>query len=793
MGRLVAESPHPSLPAYAGEIIGRKSEIAEVRQLLSRARLLTLTGPGGVGKTRLAIHVATHVQRAFSDGVCLVELSPVQDDRLLAMAIAETLGTQDEVPQLSTESMIEYLWAKQVLLILDNCEHLVEACARLAGALLTVAPKVQVLATSREPMGVPGETVFVVPPMSLPGAGDRVTGNDVHRYDALALLLDRARRAAPQTDISSSPAAVAQLCRLLDGLPLAIELAVVWLRVLSLDQIIDRLDGRLDFLSQGYRTALPRHQTLRAAVEWSFDLCSAQEQILWERLSVFSGGFDLAAAEEICSAEPLGREDILPLLADLTEKSIVTSETCGARSRYRILETLREYGHERLSRRDAASSLQRRHAVYYQGLAQRNKTRWFGPDQVEYFTTIALELPNLRTAMEFCLGADFRIEEAVQTYTSLNGYWIFFAGPAEARHWFDRLLTVEQIPSRARFDVLATGVLFALMQGRQATAQRLIDECTSLAGQTGCEEALAMIRYLSGRLALMRGDYRSSIDQLERSWEWYEYNLDQIRITRVPNDAFMPAFYLALAGIFAEDPRAGRWIARCREIAETGDARGEVAMGMWAAGVERWHAGDLEQAASLFRSSLSLERSTGYRYNPAWTVEFLAWIAAAQGHDMHAAHLMGAAGTMRNMLEVSLEGFRAYDEAHRACETSVRARLSEQDYHMAVGTGATFDLNQAIAVALQEPAEPAPASASAPPESVLTPRELEVAGLIAEGVRNKDIAARLVISQRTAEGHVEHILEKLGFTSRTQVASWYVNHITRSPDEEGPASRQARP
>ncbi|TMR28358.1 LuxR family transcriptional regulator [Nonomuraea zeae] len=689
--------------------------------------------------------------------------------------------------------MIEYLRSKQLLLILDNCEHLVDACARLAGTLLAVAPLVQVLATSRESLGVPGETLFIVPPMSFPAAGDDVTGDDVSRYDALALLVERARNAAPEFDISIDHVAAGRLCRLLDGIPLAIELAVVWLRVLSLDQIIDRLDDRLHFLSQGYRTALPRHQTLRAAVEWSFNLCSTQEQILWERLSVFSGGFDLAAAEEVCSAEPLAREDILPLLAVLTEKSIVTSQTCGTRSRYQVLETLRQYGHERLTKDEATSALGRRHAEYYQALAERYRTRWFGPDQVECFAAIAPELPNLRTALNHCLGDDLRIEEAIRMFTSLYGYWIFFGGPAEARHWFDRLLTYQRMSPRARFDVLATGVLFALMQGRQATAQPLIEECTSLAGHSGCGEALAMGRFLSGRLTLMKGDYQGAVDLLDPSREWYEHNLDEIPITRVLRDAFMPAFYLALAAIFADDPRAGGWLARCRDIAEAGGARGEISMSTWAAGVERWRAGELEQAASLFQASLRLERSTGYRYSPAWTVESLAWIAAAQGRDAHAAHLIGAAATMRRLLEVSLQGFHAYNDAHQACESAVRARLSEEDFQKAVDAGAQLTFDQAIAFALNEPAEsetepssePAPTSASAltPPQSGLTSRELEVAALIADGVRNKDIAARLVISQRTAEGHVEHILEKLGFTSRTQVAAWYVNHVAPPQDE----------
>lgn len=783
MGRPAAEQITPTLPAETGEIIGRKREIGEIRSLLSATRLLTLTGTAGVGKTRLATHVAAHARRAFPDGVWLVELASLQDEQLLAVAVAEALGLQEEMPQPSTESMIDCLRTKQLLLVLDNCEHLVEACARLADALLGAAPGVRLLATSREALGVPGETPFIVPPLSLPAPGDEVTGGDVLRYDALALLAERARNIAPEVDIVSQPAAAARLCRLLDGIPLAIELAAVWLRVLSLDQIIDRLGHRLRFLTRGYRTALPRHQTLGAAVEWSFELCSVQEQIMWERLSVFAGGFDLAAAEEVCSAAPLAREDVLPLLAALTGKSIVTRETCGTRVRYRILETLRQYGQDRLDRSETTPATRRRHAEHYQRLAERNRAGWFGSNQVECFVRVVPELPNLRAALEHCLGEDLRVEEAMRIFTSLEGYWTFFGGPSEARHWIDRLLGCRQLTGRDRFGVLTVGTFFALMQGRNDLARPLLEECRLLADAWDRQGPKAVTRFLSGRLTLMEGDYQEAVRLLEPVLDWYEDDTGEITEDGVLRNAFLPTFYLALSAIFAGDPRAGGWVARCREIAEAAGSRGEIALAMWAAGIGHWSSGDLAQAASLFRSSLRLERSAGYRYSPAWFVETLAWVAAAQGSDVPAARLLGAAGTMRRLLEVSLEGFRPYHDAHRAAESSLRARLGDRRYRAAADEGASWDVNEAIGHALQEPPEarePTPAPGPSQPE--LTPREAEVAGLVAEGLRNRDIAARLVISQRTAEGHVKHILDKLGFTSRAQIAAWYVNRFTAPPD-----------
>ncbi|MEU4233759.1 LuxR C-terminal-related transcriptional regulator [Nonomuraea sp. NPDC026600] len=787
MGRLVAEQLTPDLRAGSGEIIGRKREIAAVRSLLSTTRLLTLTGTAGVGKTRLATHVAAHVQRAFHDGVWLIELASLRDEQLLAVTVAEALGLQEEMSQPSAETLIAHLRAKQMLLVLDNCEHLVEACASLANTLLTAAPKIRLLATSREALGVPGETSFIVSPLSCPSPDARGTESDVLRYGALELLVERAKSIAPEIDITSQHVAAAQLCRLLDGIPLAIELAAVWLRVLSLEQIISRLGHRLHFLTRGYRTALPRHQTLCAAVEWSFELCSAQEQTMWERLSVFSCGFDLAAAEEVCSAAPLSREDVLPLLAALTEKSIVTREACGTRPRYRILETLRQYGQDRLNKSEATPAILRQHADYYQGLAERNRANWFGSNQMECFSTVVPEMPNLRAALDHCLGEDFRAEAAVRIFTSLEGYWRFFGSPSEACHWSDRLLECRQITGRKRFSALALGALFALMQGRIDTASLLIEECRLLA-DSDRQGPQAMTRFLSGRLTQMKGDYQEAVELLEPALNWYEHNTGDITQDGILQDAFLPAFYLALAAIFAGDPRAGSWVARCGQLAEAAGSRGEIPLAIWVAGIERWSAGDLTQAASLLQSSLRLERAVGYRFTQVWHVETLAWVAAAQGRDVHAAHLIGAAAMMRRQFEISIAGFRAYDDAHRTAESLLRDRLGEKDYRKAVDEGASFDFDAAIGYALQEPtesrADSAPSAAPTPALSqpVLTPRELEVANLVAKGMRNKDIAARLVISPRTAEGHVEHIMDKLGCTSRAQIAAWYVSQFAPSPD-----------
>ena len=339
-----------SLPAEVTPFVGRRRQLAEVKRLLSASRLVTLIGIGGVGKTRLALRVAQDLRRGFRDGVCLVELADLWDTSLLGHTVAASLGLRGQALDDQLDALVEYLTGRQLLLVLDNCEHVVEDCAVLVGRLLRSCPDLRVLATSRAPLATAGETVVHVPPLGLPELGRPLHPEGFAQYDALELLVNRGRAALPSFTVTQQNCAdIVELCRGLEGIPLALELAAVRLRVLSPAEIVNRLDVRYGLLTGGDRAAPRRQQTLRASMDWSFDLCSPGEQLLWTRLAVFSGGFELDAVEGVCSdSELLHREAILDVVASLVDKSVLLREDAGTQIRYRMLETIRQYGRERL-------------------------------------------------------------------------------------------------------------------------------------------------------------------------------------------------------------------------------------------------------------------------------------------------------------------------------------------------------------------------------------------------------------------------------------------------------------
>jgi predicted ATPase len=360
------------LPVPLTSFVGREAEVAEVGSLLSTVRLLTLTGPGGIGKTRLAVEVARRLAESYPDGVCFVDLAAVAAPELVPAAAAQSLGVHDAGGRPLEDQLAFALRGRTVLLLLDNCEHVLEPCARLVDLLLRQAPGLRVLATSRELLGVSGETVWRVPPLAVPSAGEEARPLDLERCEAVRLFLERAHLGHASfalTDANGAP--VAQICRRLDGMPLAIELAAARLRVLAVDQIAERLDDRFRLLTTGGRTALPRQQTLRATLDWSHDLLSETERTLFRRLAVFAGSITLEAAEAVCAGEDIARADVLDLLARLLDKSLVVGEVgSDGTGRYRLLETARAYALERLGSTDELTSCQERYAAHYLRMAE---------------------------------------------------------------------------------------------------------------------------------------------------------------------------------------------------------------------------------------------------------------------------------------------------------------------------------------------------------------------------------------------------------------------------------------
>ncbi len=386
-----------ALPAEVTSFVGRRRELSETRRLLAASRMLTLTGVGGVGKTRLALRMAAEVRRTFPDGVWFVELAALNDPQLLPHTVANTL----ELRQVSADpagDLAVYLEEKRLLVVLDNCEHLTGACAVLASKLLAAAPGLRILATSRHVLGVEGEQILSVPPLSTPDPGQEVLAGDATHYESVSLFLDRATAVAPDFAITeANRAAVVELCRRLDGIPLAIELAAVWLRILSPAQILDRLEDRFRLLASGRPAMPPRQQALDATVGWSYDLCSPAERLMWARLSVFSGGFDLEAAEEVCDGDGIPRDDVLNLVASLVNKSIVVryQATEQTTAWYQMLETVRQYGAARLDE-DDLRELQVRHRDHYRRLAKQFGLESFGPRQADWFIRLRREHGNIR-------------------------------------------------------------------------------------------------------------------------------------------------------------------------------------------------------------------------------------------------------------------------------------------------------------------------------------------------------------------------------------------------------------
>ena len=393
-----------NLPAEVSSFVGREHQLAELRRLLHRSRLVTLTGPGGAGKTRLALRLAGDLIQRHRDGVFLIELAPVLDARLLELTVATACGVREQRKRPILEVLLKTLATSRMLLVLDGCEHLVEPCAALVGRIQRSCPKVTVLITSREPLGLPGEVIWRTPSLSIPDTAGGTRPEMLLQSEAVRLFVERARLSRPglELDATSSPA-VAQICARLEGIPLAIELAAGLARVLTFDDILLRLHDRFRLLTGGSRTALPRHQTLRAAVDWSYGLLSPEEKDLFIQLSVFAGGFELAAAEGVADGTS---RDVLSILTRLVDKSLVVAEPGAARqTRYRMLDTIREYAFEKLHDGDEAE-IRRRHGQHFLEFTRRGHTELRGRHQLDWLNRLDEEQGNIRLALEWCLGED---------------------------------------------------------------------------------------------------------------------------------------------------------------------------------------------------------------------------------------------------------------------------------------------------------------------------------------------------------------------------------------------------
>jgi len=762
-----------NLPVEVSSFVGRRREVAETRRLLAASRLLTLTGVGGVGKTRLALRVAAGVRRAFVDGVWLVELAALQDCALVEQTVADTVGVRDQSARSPLEALVGYLRDRQLLLVLDNCEHLTDRCASLAAALLPAAPGLRILATSRHALSTPGEHILAVLPLPVPGPQRPLHPRELLHNEAIRLFAERAALVRPDFQVTAGNlGTIAQICRRLDGLPLAVELAAARLRMLALEQILHRLDNRFRLLRGGSWVVLPRHQRLRAVVDWSYALCSPAEQQLWARVSVFAGGFDLDAAETICAGDGIDSGLVLDLLTGLVDKSILIrqdQDTAGW-ARYQLLDTLRQYGRDALRAAGAEAVLRRRHRDYYLRLAERGEAEWFGPTQLEVAARTRSAHANLRLALEYCLTTSGESQTGLRLATALYFYWLGCGFVAEGRRWLNRALALDTEPSRARAAALWTIVYLSAVLGDVSGARDMAEECWDWARSRGEETGLAYATLFRGAAAWFSGD-------LSRAQVLMEDALARFDALGELNATVITAYVrLSAVAVFRGD------LARAVELCQQGLALCERHGEQWsrayvhyAQSLAAWKLGDVTQASTHSKDSLRVMHAFNDTFGTALLVDQLAWIAESAGESTQAAVLLGAADEIWPLVGGGqpLGGFQCYRAAHEACERQARRALGDRAFQTAFDRGAELDLDQAVAYALGEkpaPTTPAP-TATDTARTPLTKREQQVAELVAQGLSNKDIAARLVIAQRTAEGHVEHILAKLGFTKRTQLAT----------------------
>ncbi|GAF50184.1 protein kinase domain-containing protein [Rhodococcus wratislaviensis] len=749
------------LPLELTSFVDRRTELADATNLLSTARLVTLTGIGGVGKTRLALRAATKAQRNFSDGVTLVELAELFDDSLLAGVVAAALGLRDQSARPSHEVLVEFLAPREVLLVLDNCEQVVAAAAKLAETLLRACPRLRILATSREPLGIGGESTLLIPPLPVPDPDHLPKG--LHRNDAVTLFAERGAAAVPGFELTEdNKVTIARICQRLDGLPLPIELAAARLRAMTPDQILQRLTDRYLLLTRGSRDAPSRQQTLRMCIDWSYDLCTPAEQRMWAQLSVFAGSFELEAAEQVCGSDDA--EDLLDTVTFLVDKSILTREESGTAVRFRMLETVRAYGREKAQESGDYTELRRRHRDWCERLAVEAESEWISSRQLELIARLGREQPNIREALDFCVS-DSR-ESGLRIAAAMYPFWLSRGLFREGRRWLGRLLPGQPAePSVDRAKALYAGSVLAGVQGDIPVSDTLAEEAQAVAAQSTDPLVRAHAEHAVGYAALFAGRLPDARVHLEEAVQGYAARNDLHEVAAVVG--------LGMTHDLLNDTERA---IECHErVLAITEAHGESvyrSYSLWALAVAVWRLGDRARAVRLLGQALQIDRRVNDRLSASVCLRSLAWIAAEERNMKRSVVLLGAADEFTRSVgssTVLVPGLSVYQDE---CERRTRAAMSEQAFAAAHRTGAAFGFDAAVAYALGEQVSPLPTSGGASPTP--TKREREVAALVAEGLTNKEIAARLVISPRTAQGHVEHLLTKLGFNSRAQIAAWVV-------------------
>jgi predicted ATPase/DNA-binding CsgD family transcriptional regulator len=764
---------HGNLTGELTGFVGRRAELALVRQSLSAARLVTLTGPGGIGKTRLALRAASAARRAFRDGVWLTELAGLRDPALLAAELARSLGLSDQAAPWGVTALSDHLAARQALLILDGCEHLTDGCAVLADALLRSCPELRILATSRHVLRVAGEVTVVVPPMSMPSeAGPCAPGGpgDLSRYEAVRLFADRAAAVLPGfvIDDGNGPV-VAALCRRLDGIPLAIELATGRLRSLSPGQILARLDSGFELLSGGGPAQPPRHRALEGTLEWSYELLTGTERAAWRRVSVFARSFDLDAAEYVCAGDAvISPEPVADLIDSLVAKSVLLRilGQDAAAARYRLLDTIGAFGLRKLRAEGDEHAVRLRHFGWCAALAARPGA--WGAGRARWLAELDGEHENLRAALEFSLSPSSPpdvVAAGIGLACDLWRYWPAHGHLTEGRRILASALDLADQPARVRCRALWVAGYLAIVQADLPGARTLLEKAITTARSAPDPPAMAYAAAYLGYALFSAGEPEEGSTLLESALALHRESGDSVGVELT---LLLHGLVLLCSG---QQGEAALGFAECARLCERDGNVQFQGHAQWGLAVAAWLSADYQAAGELAAAGLRLAREAEDWINVAQCLESLGWIAVSRRSAGRGLMLLGAAETARATIAMQLQpALREYRE------TALRAAgdlLPQPAAAVALAKGAAMMPPEAVRFALGEaaPSGPAPAGPDGAPP-VLTRRELDVAALVARGLSNSQIAAALVISGRTAETHVAHIMTKLGFSTRSQIAAW---------------------